>query len=76
VTPAFGQAVASPVGPSGSANENGASIPDFSGRWDHGISPDSSRWHRVQLRWSTGRAARTAPAPPDGGLWAITPIRS
>jgi len=37
VTPAFGQAVAPPVGPSGSAEENGASIPDFSGRWEHGI---------------------------------------
>jgi hypothetical protein len=37
VTPAFGQAVAPPVGPAGNAEESGASIPDFSGFWDHGI---------------------------------------
>src|SRR6516162_2926682 len=37
VTPAFGQAVAATVGPAGSGEENGASIPDFSGRWEHGI---------------------------------------
>ena len=37
VTPAFGQAVAPTVGPAGSGEESGASIPDFSGVWDHGI---------------------------------------
>jgi hypothetical protein len=37
VTPAFGQPVAPTVGPAGSGQESGASIPDFSGVWDHGI---------------------------------------
>ena len=37
VTPAFGQAVAPTVGPSGSEEESAASFPDFSGIWVHSI---------------------------------------
>jgi hypothetical protein len=37
VTPAFGQAVAPTVGPAARGEQSGASIPDFSGIWDHGI---------------------------------------
>ena len=73
VTPALGQAVAPTVGPGGSGEEGAASIPDFSGIWVHGL-PGSSRWHRAPLRWSTRRAARTAPATFSGSP-AITPIR-
>src|SRR3979490_1751451 len=37
VTPAFGQAVAPPVGPAGNGEESAASIPDFSGIWVHSL---------------------------------------
>ena len=76
-TPAFGQAAAPAVGPTGSGAQSAASIPDFSGIWGHpylpGFEPPVSGPGPVMnrcARWPQG--ARATPTS-----WsAITPIRS
>ena len=79
VTAAFGQAVTPAAGPSGSAAQSAAPIPDFSGIWSHpywpGFEPPASGpgpvTNRLRLR---GGPQRGVSDPRQ--LVAITPIRS